>query len=57
MHRIALIRSLHHKTGATHENGQRWMMTGHDFNADSVKPHLGSIVSRVFGPRGDLPAE
>jgi hypothetical protein len=56
MDKVALIRSLHHKTGATHENGQRWMMTGHDFNADSMKPHLGSIVSRVFGSRGDLPA-
>ena len=56
MDKIALIRSLHHKTGATHENGQRWMMTGHDFNPDSVKPHVGSIVSRVFGPKGDLPA-
>jgi hypothetical protein len=56
MDKVALIRSLHHKTGATHENGQRWMMTGHDFNADSMKPHVGSIVSRVFGSRGDLPA-
>jgi hypothetical protein len=56
MDKVALIRSLHHKTGATHENGQRWMMTGHDFNADSVKPHSGSIISRVFGSKGDLPA-
>ena len=56
MDKVALIRSLHHRTGATHENGQRWMMTGHDFNADSVKPHSGSVVSRVFGQRGDLPA-
>ena len=56
MDRVALIRSLHYNTGATHENGQRWMMTGHDFNADSVKPHCGSVVSRVFGSRGDLPA-
>ncbi len=56
MDKVALIRSLHHKTGATHENGQRWMMTGHDFNADSIKPHTGSIISRVFGSRGDLPA-
>ena len=39
MDRVALIRSLHHKTGATHENGQRWMMTGHDFNPDAMKPH------------------
>mgnify|MGYP003345671689 CR=1 FL=1 len=56
MDKVALIRSLHHKTGATHENGQRWMMTGHDFNPDSVKPHCGSVISRVFGNRGTLPA-
>ena len=49
MDKVSLIRSLHHRTGATHENGQRWMMTGHDFNADSVKPHVGSVISRVFG--------
>jgi hypothetical protein len=56
MDKVALIRSLHHRTGATHENGQRWMMTGHEFNADSVKPHSGSVISRVFGSRGVLPA-
>jgi len=56
MDRVALIRSLSYNTGSSHENGQRWMMTGHDFNADSIKPHVGSIVSRAFGSRGDLPA-
>src|SRR5579872_1991276 len=56
MHKVALISSLHHKTGATHENGQRWMMTGHDFNADSVKPHSGSVISRLFGQKSELPA-
>ncbi len=56
MDKIALIRSLHHRTGATHENGQRWMMTGHDFNADSVKPTFGSVISRVFGQKSELPA-
>lgn len=55
MDRVALIRSLHHKTGATHENGQRWMMTGHEFNADAVKPHSGSVIARVFGAKGELP--
>ncbi len=56
MDKVALIRSLHHKTGASHENGQRWMMTGHEFNADSMKPHSGSVISKVFGNRGTLPA-
>jgi uncharacterized protein (DUF1501 family) len=56
MNKVALIRSLHYRTGSTHENGQRWMMTGHDFNADSVKPHSGSVISRVFGQKSELPA-
>src|SRR5437868_5435179 len=56
MDKIALIRSLHHKTGATHENGQRWMMTGHDFNPDAMKPHSGSVISRLFGQKSELPA-
>jgi len=56
MDKVALIRSLHHRTGATHENGQRWMMTGHDFNADSVKPHLGSVISKVYGQKSELPS-
>ena len=49
MDRVALIRSLSYNTGASHENGQRWMMTGHEFNADNIQPHSGSVISRVFG--------
>jgi len=46
-----LIRSLHYNTGASHENGQRWMMTGHDFSENNPQPHTGSVISRVFGRR------
>ncbi|MDP7019962.1 MAG: DUF1501 domain-containing protein [Pirellulaceae bacterium] len=56
MDKVALIRSLHHKTGASHENGQRWMMSGHDFNAANPQPYMGSVISRAFGATGDLPA-
>jgi hypothetical protein len=56
MDKVALIRSLHHKTGASHENGQRWMMTGHDFTADNPKPYAGSVISRLYGPKSNLPA-
>ncbi len=56
MDKIALVRSLHHNSGSSHENGQRWMMTGHDFNANSIQPHSGSVVSRVFGQKSELPA-
>ena len=56
MDRVALIRSLHYSTGASHENGQRWMMTGHDFDASNKQPHMGSVISKMYGSRGDLPA-
>jgi hypothetical protein len=56
MDKVALIRTLNYNTGASHENGQRWMMTGHDFSDNNPQPHTGSVVSRVFGARGDLPA-
>jgi uncharacterized protein (DUF1501 family) len=56
MDRVALIRSLHYSTGASHENGQRWMMTGHDFDAANKQPHMGSVIARLFGSRSDLPA-
>ncbi len=56
MDKVALIRSLSYNTGASHENGQRWMMTGHDFSENNPQPHMGSVVSRVFGPNGNLPA-
>lgn len=55
MDKVALIRSLNYNTGSTHENGQRWMMTGNDFGADNMKPHCGSVISRVFGQQGELP--
>src|SRR5262249_58308378 len=32
------------------------MMTGHDSNPENVQPPPGSVISRVCGPRGDLPA-
>jgi hypothetical protein len=32
------------------------MMTGYDFSPDSVKPHVGSVLSRVFGQQSELPA-
>jgi len=56
MDKVALVRSLYHNTGASHENGQRWMMSGHDFNENNPQPYMGSVISRVFGPKGNLPS-
>jgi hypothetical protein len=55
MDKVAMIRSLHHKTGVAHSNGSRWMMTGLDAIGDSQLPHTGSVIARVFGPKSNLP--
>ena len=55
MDKVAMIRSLYHNTGTAHSNGSRWMMTGRDAIGNNQLPHTGSIVSRVFGPKGNLP--
>jgi len=54
--KVALIRSLHHKTGTAHSNGSRWMMTGQDAVGPNQQPHTGSVIARVFGPKGNLPS-
>ena len=55
MDKVALIRSLHHKTGTAHSNGSRWMMTGRDEIGGNQAPHTGSVIARVYGPQGNLP--
>ena len=55
MDKVAMIRSLHHNTGTAHSNGSRWMMTGRDEVGPNQQPHTGSVVARVFGPKGNLP--
>ena len=55
MDKVAMIRSLHHNTGTAHSNGSRWMMTGRDAIGPNQQPHTGSVIARVFGPKGNLP--
>jgi len=56
MDKVAMIRSLHHGTGTAHSNGSRWMMTGRDAVGPNQQPHTGSVIARVFGPKGNLPS-
>jgi len=42
---------------ASHENGQRWMMTGHDFDASNKQPHyrFDHLENSTTGSRGRYP--
>jgi uncharacterized protein DUF1501 len=53
--RYALIRSLHHDGPPLHENGQRLMLTGRDFEPGDERPWFGSVISRLAGARNRLP--
>src|SRR5262249_42984877 len=53
--RYSLIRSLYHNSVPSHETGQQWMQTGHEFAAGPAHPHGGSVIARVFGQKSPLP--
>lgn len=56
MHKIALVRSLHHAEAPNHESGHQLMMTGNRYAGGRKFPHMGSVVSRVYGQKSALPA-
>jgi uncharacterized protein (DUF1501 family) len=55
MHKIALVRSLHHTEAAIHESGHQYMMTGNRYSGGRKFPHLGSVISAVYGQKSALP--
>lgn len=55
MHKIAMVRSLHHTEAAIHESGHQYMMTGNRYSGGRQFPHMGSVISRVFGQKSALP--
>lgn len=55
MNHCALIRSLTCEAAPIHETGLQLLQTGKLSGTGSLAPSLGSVVSRLLGPRGDLP--
>jgi hypothetical protein len=53
--KFALVRGMSHDAAPIHETGQQFIQTGRLVTKDLVPPSLGSIVSRLLGPRNDLP--
>ena len=56
MHQVALVRSLSHDGPATHSAGLQLLMTGQCFYHHETAPDIGSVLSRLLGGTGDLPA-
>ncbi|ODT97814.1 MAG: hypothetical protein ABS79_06890, partial [Planctomycetes bacterium SCN 63-9] len=56
MDRLALIRSVHHDAAPIHETGHQLLQTGRLASEHREFPHIGSLVSKIQGRRGDAPA-
>ncbi|MBS1792031.1 MAG: DUF1501 domain-containing protein [Acidobacteria bacterium] len=54
--KFALVRSVHHTAAAVHDTGHQLMQTGRLFQAEEEHPHIGSVISKLHGLRGDMPS-
>lgn len=55
-HRLTVMRSLYHDAAPTHETGLQLLQTGRLVCNGVRHPSIGSMVSRLLGPRGRAPA-
>jgi hypothetical protein len=53
--KFALIRSLYHTAAAVHDTGHQMMQTGRLFQGGIEHPHMGCVLGKVRGPKGDVP--
>ncbi len=54
--RLTVLRSLYHDAAPTHETGLQLLQTGRLATQGQRFPSIGSMVSRLLGPRGRAPA-
>jgi hypothetical protein len=52
----AIIRSCYHTAAAVHDTGHQMMQTGRLFQGGVEYPHFGCVLSKLKGPKGDVPA-
>ena len=53
--KFSLIRSVYHTAAAVHDTGHQMMQTGRLFQAGLEYPHIGCVLSKLKGPKGDVP--
>ncbi len=55
MDKVALVRSVYHTAAAVHDTGHQMMQTGRLFTGGINHPHMGCVLSKMKGPRGETP--
>ena len=54
--KFSLVRSMYHTAAAVHDTGHQMMQTGRLFQGGVEHPHMGCVLSKLKGPKGDVPA-
>ncbi|MCS7025392.1 MAG: DUF1501 domain-containing protein [Bryobacteraceae bacterium] len=53
--KYAILRSMYHTAAAVHDTGHQMMQTGRLFQGGVEHPHVGCVLSKLKGPKGDVP--
>lgn len=53
--KYSLIRSVYHTAAAVHDTGHQMMQTGRLFQGGIEYPHIGCVLGKLKGPKGDVP--
>lgn len=53
--KYSLVRSVYHTAAAVHDTGHQLMQTGRFFQGGVEHPHIGCVLSKLKGPKGDVP--
>jgi len=55
MDRVSLVRSVEYNAAAVHDVGHQMMQTGRLFSGGIEHPHYGAVLSKLRGPKGEVP--
>ena len=53
--KFSLVRSVYHTAAAVHDTGHQMMQTGRLFQGGIEHPHIGCVLRKLEGPKGDVP--
>ena len=53
--KYAILRSVYHSAAAVHDTGHQMMQTGRLFQGGVEHPHMGCVLGKLKGPKGDVP--
>jgi hypothetical protein len=54
--KYSIVRGMYHTAAAVHDTGHQMMQTGRLFQGGVEHPHFGCVLSKLQGPKGDVPA-